>query len=108
MTARSCSPASAAPQNDPGLVLRVAAASADTGLPIGAGTLKRLADSVPDMPTPWPREALDDLLVVLLAGPTLVDTIEALDRTGLWGRLLPEWDAVRDLPPRDVVAQMDR
>ena len=90
------------PQTDPGLVLRVAAASASTGLPIGAGTLKRLADSVPDMPTPWPREALDDLLVVLLAGPTLVDTIEALDRTGLWRRLLPEWDAVRDLPPRDV------
>ncbi len=29
-------------------------------------------------------------------------TIEALDRTGLWGRLLPEWAAVRDLPPRDV------
>ncbi|BAX91800.1 [protein-PII] uridylyltransferase [Mycobacterium shigaense] len=92
----------AQPEKDPGLVLRIAAASASTGLPIGAATLRRLADSVPDMPTPWPREALDDLLVVLLAGPTLVDTIEALDRTGLWGRLLPEWDAVRDLPPRDV------
>ncbi len=92
----------AQPQSDPGLVLRVAAASADTGLPIGAATLSRLAASVPDLPTPWPREALDDLLVVLLAGPTAVNTIEALDRTGLWGRLLPEWDAVRDLPPRDV------
>jgi [protein-PII] uridylyltransferase len=32
-----------------------------------------------------------------------VATIEALDRTGLWGRLFPEWGAVRDLPPRDVV-----
>lgn len=92
----------AQPQADPGLVLRVAAASADTGLPIGAGTLKRLADSVGDLPSPWPREALDDLLVVLLAGPTAVNTIESLDRTGLWGRIFPEWDAVRDLPPRDV------
>jgi [protein-PII] uridylyltransferase len=90
------------PETDPGLVLRVAAASADTGLPIGAGTLKRLADTAPDLPTPWPREALDDLLVVLLAGPMAVNTVEALDRTGLWGRLLPEWSAVRDLPPRDV------
>jgi [protein-PII] uridylyltransferase len=27
--------------------------------------------------------------------------VEALDRTGLWGRLFPEWGAVRDLPPRD-------
>jgi [protein-PII] uridylyltransferase len=92
----------AKPETDPGLVLRVAAASADTGLPIGAGTLKRLADNAPDLPTPWPREALDDLLVVLLAGPMAVNTIEALDRTGLWGRLLPDWSAVRDLPPRDV------
>jgi [protein-PII] uridylyltransferase len=92
----------AAPQTDAGLVLRVAAASADTGLPIGAGTLSRLAASAPEMPTPWPSEALDDLLVLLSAGPTTVATIEALDRTGLWGRLLPEWAAIRDLPPRDI------
>jgi [protein-PII] uridylyltransferase len=92
----------AQPQTDPGLVLRVAAASADTGLPIGAATLNRLAASAPEMPTPWPREALDDLLVVLSAGPTTVATIEALDRTGVWDRLLPEWGAIRDLPPRDV------
>jgi [protein-PII] uridylyltransferase len=92
----------AAPESDVGLVLRVAAASADTGLPIGAATLSRLAASAPELPTPWPGEALDDLLVVLSAGPTAVATIEALDRTGLWDRLLPEWAAIRDLPPRDV------
>ncbi|WP_406816417.1 [protein-PII] uridylyltransferase [Mycobacterium sp. M23085] len=92
----------ARPDTDAGLVLRVAAASAGTGLPIGAATLSRLAASAPEMPVPWPRESLDDLLVVLSAGPTTVATIEALDRTGLWGRLLPEWDAIRDLPPRDV------
>ncbi|ORA07513.1 [protein-PII] uridylyltransferase [Mycobacterium arosiense] len=92
----------ARPDTDVGLVLRVAAASADTGLPIGAATLSRLAASAPEMPVPWPREALDDLLVVLSAGPTTVATIEALDRTGVWGRLLPEWDGIRDLPPRDV------
>ena len=40
---------------------------------------------------------------MLAAGPSAVATIEALDRTGLWGRLFPEWGAVRDLPPRDVV-----
>jgi len=90
------------PETDPGLVLRLAAASADTGLPIGAATLSRLAGSAPELPTPWPREALDDFLVVLTAGPTAVGTIEALDRTGLWGQLLPEWSAIRDLPPRDV------
>ncbi|CDM75864.1 [protein-PII] uridylyltransferase [Mycobacterium marinum] len=92
----------AQPEQDAGLVLRVAAAAAHAGLPIGAATLRRLADSAAELPTPWPREVLDDLLVVLLAGPTAVVTIEALDRTGLWGRLLPEWGAIRDLPPRDV------
>ena len=44
-----------------------------------------------------------DLLVMLGTGPNAVTTVEALDRTGLWGRLFPEWGAVRDLPPRDVV-----
>jgi [protein-PII] uridylyltransferase len=93
----------ARPDRDPGLILRVAAASATTGLPIAASTLSRLAGTAPELRTPWPRQALKDLLVMLAAGPTTVATIEALDRTGLWGRLFPEWGAVRDLPPRDVV-----
>ena len=92
----------AKPESDPGLVLRVAAASASTGLPIAAATLSHLAASAPELEPPWPRQALDDFLVVLSAGPTAVNTIEALDRTGLWGQLLPEWGAIRDLPPRDV------
>ena len=93
----------ARPERDPGLILRVAAASANTGLPMAASTLARLAENAPELRTPWPRQALKDLLVMLAAGPTAVATIEALDRTGLWGRLFPEWGAVRDLPPRDVV-----
>lgn len=66
-------------------------------------TLSRLAETAPELRTPWPSQALKDLLVLLAAGPAAVATIEALDRTGLWGRLFPEWGAVRDLPPRDVV-----
>jgi [protein-PII] uridylyltransferase len=93
----------ARPERDPGLILRVAAASATSGLPIAGSTLARLAESAPELRTPWPREALKDLLVMLAAGPNSVSTVEALDRTGLWGRLFPEWGAVRDLPPRDVV-----
>jgi [protein-PII] uridylyltransferase len=93
----------ARPERDPGLILRVAAASATTGLPMAASTLSRLAAAAPEVRTPWPRQALKDLLVMLAAGPATVTTVEALDRTGLWGRLFPEWGAVRDLPPRDVV-----
>ncbi|WP_102142926.1 [protein-PII] uridylyltransferase [Mycobacterium hubeiense] len=93
----------ARPERDPGLILRVAAASATAGLPMSASTLSRLAEHAPELRTPWPRQALKDLLVMLAAGPATVATIEALDRTGLWGRLFPEWGTVRDLPPRDVV-----
>jgi [protein-PII] uridylyltransferase len=93
----------ARPERDPGLILRVAAASATTGLPMAASTLSRLSEAAPELRTPWPRQALKDLLVMLAAGPAMVATVEALDRTGLWGRLFPEWGAVRDLPPRDVV-----
>jgi [protein-PII] uridylyltransferase len=93
----------ARPQSDPALLLRVAAASAVTGLPIAVSTLTRLADTAPELPTPWSRDALDNLLVMLTAGPDTIAVIETLDRTGLWGRLFPEWGAVRDLPPRDVV-----
>lgn len=93
----------ARPGRDPALVLRVAAASAATGLPIAAATLDQLAATAAELHTPWPPEALANLLALLSAGPTIVPTIEALDRVGLWGRLLPEWGAVRDLPPRDGI-----
>ncbi|GAA1480415.1 [protein-PII] uridylyltransferase [Gordonia sinesedis] len=93
----------AIPSKDPGLSLRVASASARTGLPISASTLSRLADYAPELREPWPAEALRDLLVLLGSGHHMVPPVEALDRTGLWGRLLPEWGAVRDLPPRDAI-----
>ncbi len=91
----------AAAPRDPALVLRVAATAARTGLPVAAGTLHRLADTAPELREPWPRPALAELLSLLGTGRAMVDVVEALDRTGLWGRLLPEWGAVRDLPPRD-------
>ncbi|GEL17756.1 [protein-PII] uridylyltransferase [Pseudonocardia asaccharolytica] len=86
---------------DPALVLRVAATAARTGLPMAPATLHRLADTAPELREPWPRPALDELLSLLGAGRGTVGVVEALDRTGLWGRLFPEWGAVRDLPPRD-------
>ncbi|ANY08258.1 [protein-PII] uridylyltransferase [Pseudonocardia sp. HH130630-07] len=86
---------------DPALVLRVAATAARTGLPVSAGTLTRLADTAPELRAPWPRAALAELLGLLGTGHGMVGVIESLDRTGLWGRLFPEWGAVRDLPPRD-------
>ncbi|MDX8048347.1 [protein-PII] uridylyltransferase [Lentzea sp. BCCO 10_0798] len=92
----------AIPSRDPALLLRVATAAARSKHPIAAGTLTRLADTAPELRQPWPREAREELLALLGSGSGLVDVVEALDRTGLWGRLFPEWGAVRDLPPRDA------
>lgn len=94
---------SALPSQDPGLVLRVASASARTGLPVSGATLERLAEYAPPLPEPWSAEDLGDLLVLLSTGEALIGPVEALDRTGLWGRMFPEWSLVRDLPPRDAI-----
>jgi [protein-PII] uridylyltransferase len=91
------------PARDPALLLRLAGAAARANTPISAGTMARLADRAPELRKPWPRPALSALLALLATGRGLVDVVEALDRTGLWGRLFPEWGAVRDLPPRDQV-----
>lgn len=86
---------------DPWLPLRVAAASARFGLPVAASTLGVLVERSPAPDGRWPAEALSDLLVLLGSGETQVGVFEALDRSGLWERLLPEWRDVRDLPARD-------
>ncbi|HEY1574990.1 MAG TPA: [protein-PII] uridylyltransferase [Pseudonocardiaceae bacterium] len=91
------------PARDPALLLRLAAAAARANAPVAAGTMTRLAERAPELRRPWPSGALDALFSLLAAGPGLVDVVEAFDRTGLWGRLFPEWGAVRDLPPRDSV-----
>jgi len=91
----------AAPAKDPALLLRVAASSARTGKPIAQGTLRALAAAAPEPRTPWPAAAREALTGMLGAGEGLVEAVEALDRSGLWARLFPEWGAVRDLPPRE-------
>jgi [protein-PII] uridylyltransferase len=92
----------AQPSRDPALLLRVATAAARSRHPIATGTLAALADSAPELRRPWPTAAREELVALLGAGQGLVDVVEALDRTGLWGRLFPEWGWVRDLPPRDA------
>ncbi|GAA3040920.1 [protein-PII] uridylyltransferase [Gordonia defluvii] len=93
----------ALPSQDAGLVLRVGAAAARSGLPISSSTLHRLADYSPEIRGTWPSATRDSLLDLLATGPAMLAPVEALDRMGLWGRLFPEWDFVRDLPPRDAV-----
>ncbi|HET9143023.1 [protein-PII] uridylyltransferase, partial [Actinophytocola sp.] len=93
----------AEPSRDPGLLLRVATAAARTGNSIAPSALTRLSESAPEPRAPWPADVRQALISLLGTGDGLIDVVEALDRTGLWARLFPEWGAVRDLPPRDAV-----
>ncbi|WP_460402300.1 HD domain-containing protein, partial [Actinophytocola sediminis] len=70
--------------------------------PIAPSALARLSESAPEPRAPWPADVRQELVSLLGAGDGLIDVVEALDRTGLWARLFPEWGAVRDLPPRDA------
>ena len=98
----------ARPERDPGLILRVAAASATTGLPMAASTLSRLAADGTRVAHAGPRQALKDLLVMLAAGPATVATVEALDRTGAVGQALPGMGRDSRPPAAGCGAHLDR
>jgi [protein-PII] uridylyltransferase len=93
----------AADLEDPVLPLRIAAAAARAGLPIAPASLERLAAANAVLTEPWPDTARAELLRLLGAGPGLVQVWEALDRTGILVRLLPEWERIRSLPQRNAL-----
>ena len=90
----------AVPQTDPVLVLRVAAAAAQVGLPIAPRALARLAEC-PPLSIPWPSDARNALLALLGAGASAIAVWEALDQEGLLATLIPDWERVRNRPQRN-------
>ena len=93
----------AEPSTDAVLPLRVAAAAAQSALPISRHTLHRLTAECPALPDPWPAPARDAFVAVLEAGPPAVAVLEAYDQSGLLVRLLPEWESVRCKPQRNAM-----
>jgi [protein-PII] uridylyltransferase len=91
------------PAHDPVLPLRAASAAASAGLPLAPAALRRLVEDGAPLPTPWPRAAREEFVRLLGAGPGLIPVWEALDRTGLLTRLLPEWERTRSLPQRNAL-----
>ncbi|URN02063.1 [protein-PII] uridylyltransferase [Actinomadura madurae] len=89
--------------NDPALVLRLAAAAAQAGLPPAPATVARLAERAVLPRDPWPTEARHALVSLLGAGPEAIAVWEALDQAGLIVRLLPDWERVRNRPQRSPV-----
>ncbi|MFE9410883.1 [protein-PII] uridylyltransferase [Streptomyces sp. NPDC006704] len=93
----------ARPEKDPVLVLRAAAAAAQSGLPISPHAVRRLAATVRPLPVPWPAEARDRFVALLGAGAATVQVWEALEAEGLITGLLPDWERVRCRPQRNAV-----
>lgn len=91
--------------HDGALVLRVAAAAAQAGIPVAPSTLIRLARLAQPLPEPWPAEALDAFLVLLGAGEPMLTVWEGLDQAGLIAMFLPGWERLRSLPQRDPIHQ---
>ena len=87
---------------DPTLVLRAAAAAAETGAVLSRPLLARLSAEAAGPGDPWPDAARHALVALLGAGPAAIPVIEALDQCGLMARVLPEWEAVRSRPQRNA------
>ena len=90
------------PSGDPSLVLRAAAAGAETGAPLSRPLLDGLAREAVPPGDPWPVSARNALVACLGAGPAAIPVFEALDQRGLLVRVLPEWEAVRSRPQRNA------
>ncbi|MDQ3642748.1 MAG: HD domain-containing protein, partial [Actinomycetota bacterium] len=88
--------------SDPTLVLRAAAAAAAAGSRIHRASLERLSVAAQPLPEPWPSAVREALVDLLLNGHRAIPVVEALDQKGLWGLVLPEWDAVRSKPQRNA------
>ena len=88
------------PSTDPVLPLRLAAAAAESGLPISPATMDVLVDRHRPLPEPWPGAARSWFVRLLAAGRGTVDVVEAFDQSGLLLEYLPEWERIRTLPQR--------
>ena len=87
---------------DTSLALRIAAASARSGVPIATATLEALEHDAVAPPEPWPAETRDALVDLLGCGGAAVPLLETLDHLGVLSRYISEWHAVRSKPQRNA------
>ncbi|HYN56345.1 MAG TPA: [protein-PII] uridylyltransferase [Motilibacterales bacterium] len=95
--------ADARPDRDPTLILRAAAAAAQSGHLLSRHAVTRLAAESAPMPVPWPASARDALVSLLGAGRSAVPIWESLDQAGVITSLIPYWDVVRSAPQHNPV-----
>jgi len=92
---------------DPFIGLRAAAKAAQLGLPLSFDSLQLYSEKLKSgegaLPNPWPREARENLISLIGAGPAMIAIFEALDQEGVLINWIPEWSGVRSLPQRNVL-----
>jgi [protein-PII] uridylyltransferase len=64
-------------------------------LPLGSNTAIHLANTLGELPEPWPASATRTLVDLLTAGPGLVAVWDELDYAGVVDHWLPEWADIR-------------
>jgi [protein-PII] uridylyltransferase len=86
-------------------VMRIFADMARSGKPLGAEVRDAVeAVDLNEVPHPW-TEGIRRSFIDLLSGPASERALESMDRMGVLGRFLPEWEAVRCRPQRDPYHQ---
>ncbi len=93
----------ARPEVDPVLLLRAAAAAAQSGRRLSPHAVGRLLVESGELPVPWPADALAEFVTLLDSGPGLVPVWESLDQAGLISKILPQWEHVRSRPQHSPV-----
>lgn len=97
-----CLDPAADPACDAMLLLRVAALAAEKSVSLSRSTLSRLVARAKPLPDPWPEPARALFVDLLRSGHQAIPVIEALDQSGLWARLFPEWEPIRSRPQRNA------
>ena len=93
--------------DDPVIGLRAAATAAQLGLPISLETCALITQSLLNgegkLPTPWPREARENLISLIGAGESMVRIFETLDQEEIIFGWIPEWRPLRSLAQRNAL-----
>ncbi|CAB4718658.1 unannotated protein [freshwater metagenome] len=92
---------------DPLIGLRAAATAAQLGLPISLESCALITASLREgsgeLPSPWPREARENLIALIGAGESMVRVFESLDQEEIIFSWIPEWRPLRSLAQRNAL-----